>query len=344
MDARAVAGAIVLALSVAGTAAKAQVAREQVLAGRVVGPDSQSVAGATVRVMQGATTHVVRTDDAGRYRVGGMADGQWTAAVQAVGFVSFFERFAFAGPSMEREFRLKRVQTELDPVLVEGNWSGVRGFVSDDRDLATLAGARITVVSKTGERLETDSSGRFELERPAGSVVMLRVEREGYARRLVKVEVPERGAARLVVRMDTLYEPRNDFADWQDMQERLRTADNRSAFVGREEIEAMGAKGLGPALAATPSVTRSAIVVDSRACVFVNGVPKPEVTVAALSTMDVDFVEVYMKDSNMLRTLNARWPQGSLCGQPTDEMFTFGRDTYAQAVLVWTRPPRPVTR
>lgn len=339
-SARAFGSALWLSVTLAG-ALSAQAPSGQTLEGRVVRSDSVPVAGASIRAMQGPTVHVVRSDDAGHYRITGMADGSWTVAVQAVGHVAFFERLTYAGPAMRRDFILKRVQTELDPVLVEGAWSGVRGLVADDRDLAVLADAKVTVVNSTSAAIVTDSSGRFSFEHRAGGVALLRIERAGYARRMLQIEVPERGAAQVVVRLDTVHYSLNDVADWQDMQLRLRSATLRAASVGREELERTGAGGLEQALIASPSIVKKAVVVERRACLFVDGVPKPNMTVAQIPVAIVDFVEAYPEGSEMSNTLERRWPRGAVCGDPTSQMFMHGGDRIAQYIAVWTRPVKP---
>lgn len=322
----------------------AQAGSAPTLSGRVMRTDSVPVAGATIRVMQGATVHVVRADDAGRYLVAPMAEGSWSVAVQAVGHVAFFERFTYAGPSMQRDFVLKRVQTELDPVLVEGSWSGVRGFVSDDRTLATLSDAKVTVISAGSETFTTDTSGRFSFERAANSAVILRVEREGFASRIVKVTVPERGAARLVVRMDTVYVPRRDWMDREDMQRRIQWAGPGSATIGREEIAEIGQRGLDGALTLAPSLARRSVIVDPSACLFIDGVAKPGQSVASVPAEIVDFVEAYTEGSERTGTLEQRWPKGAECGSPSGPMFRVGdKKSIAKYVFVWTRPQKPTS-
>lgn len=323
----------VLALLFAGTAAEGQQARELVLTGRVVGPDSQPVAGATVRAILGTTTYVVRTNDAGRYRLAPMADGSWTVAVQAVGHIALFERLAFDGPVMERDFHIKRVQTELAPVFVEGNWSGVRGFVVDERGFAPLGGARIEVVSKGGEVLATDSGGRFTIEKPDGYDVRLLVEREGYARRVVMAKATRLAAERLVIRLDTLWEPQRDWIAGQDLRSRMQQASPMAALVSGDEIREAG--GLPQA----PSITAKGIM--DFGCLFVNGVAKPDGYPFDLK--EIDFVEVYPAGSEHSGTLAARWPvkkRGVCETLPGNYVRATGPGPFT---VVWlkTKPPPP---
>lgn len=335
-------GRVLLASGLVGSVLGAQAVSQPTLSGRVVRPDSVPIVGATVRVMQGATVHVVRSDDAGRYRIAPMADGSWTVAVQAVGHVAHFERLAFAGPTMERDFTLKIVQTQLDAVLIEGDWSGVRGFVADDRDLSLLSGARITVLSKGQEEQLTDTSGRFSIERPLGSRVLLRVQRLGYADRIVPADASNLRASRLVIRLDTLWEPRRDAMLLSERGRRLQWAGAMTVQVGREEIAERQTKNLDHALWESPTMVARGIYVSRSTCLFIDGVPMPDMPYDAVDARTVDFVEAYGANSDFTKTLETRWPMGAGCGQPPpwSEPKRGGR---AQFIVIWTRQRKPTS-
>lgn len=323
-----------------GGSLSAQAQAGPTLEGRVVREDSVAVSGATIRLMQGATVRVTRSDDLGRYRIAGMADGSWTVSVQAVGHIAIFERLTYAGPASSRDFVLKRVQTELAPVFVEGNWSGVRGFVVDERGIAPLAGARIEVISQGGEVHTTDTSGRFTIEKPDGNAVRLLVEREGYARRVVMAQATRLASERLVIRLDTVWDPVKDWVEWQDLRGRMRQASPLAAFVSGDEIrEVENARFLDAALNASPSIVSKGVAAGG--CYFLNGVPKPGMTWWDIDKRLVDFVEVYPAGTEHSGTLALRWGSKGGCG---DDRATVSRRPIAAYIVIWLETPPPPPR
>lgn len=309
------------------------------LTGRVLGAADRPLIGATVRLQQGTTVLEVRSGDDGRYRVTGLADGSWIFAVQAVGYQRAFGRLAFVGPRMERDFTLERVPTMLDSVRVRGDWSGLRVTVGDAARHTALAGARVRVIVPGYTTVLTDATGRFDLERAAGADVTFLVTHPGFARRLMQARVPARGAAELLVMLDSAGPPINNEMQWADMVQRVRQAPPRAIMLGREELLQTGAKSLKGAIDASPSVAREGMPSIARdACVFIDGVAMPGFPVHGITALDVDFVELYPTGTEHSGTLALRWPPNGVCGDPVfdheerrDPTFKF------QYVVVWTR-------
>ena len=207
---------------------------------------------------------------------------------------------------MRRDLFVETARVALDPVLVAAKWTGVRGIVGDARRITPLPGATVSILGSDASA-GADSLGQFALAVPGGRTVLLRVERAGYATRLVSVRVPAERYLDVELGLDTLGRPSRDLWIWRDLDQRLKYATPRAALVDRDELEASDAVSLGTALQLAASVQKLGLVVNRRACVFVNGVPKPAYPVDAILAGNVEFVEVVSRREVVQRT----WERGA---------------------------------
>lgn len=314
--------------------------RPGLLIGRIVGPDGAGVGNAVIRATQGPRTILAYSQDDGDYRVGGLGSGTWTIAVRRLGYRPLAVDLELPAEGLRRNFTLEVTRTELDPVLVAAKWSGVRGVVGDARRLAPLAGASIRLLGSDAAA-SSDSLGNFALPLGGGRELLLRVERAGYATRLVSASVPPDGYVEIDVPLDTAPQSSRDERVWRDLDQRLKFATPRAALISRNEIAASDAISLGTALSAAASVVRLGVVINRRACVFVNGVAKPGFPVDAIQAGEVEFVEAYPPGTDLTRTLALRWPPGAECGVPdgTIQASSVGARQHVQFVSVWLRAP-----
>jgi len=318
----------------------AQQPRPGLLLGRVVGSDGAGVGAAVVRATQGQRTIIAYADDDGDFRVGGLATGPLTIAIRRLGYRPSVVDVELPAAGLRREFTLEPTRTQLDPVLVAARWSGVRGVVGDARGVEPLAGASIKLLGSEATA-GTDSLGNFALPTPGGGSLLLRVERAGFLTRLVSATVPPDGYVEIDVPLDTAPRAPLDAWVWRDLDQRLKFASPRAALIGRNEIAAAGAVSLVTALGLTASVARLGLIVNRRACVFVNGVAKPGFAVDAIAAGAVEFVEVYPPGTDLTRTLAMRWPPAGECGVPdgTIRAPSAGARQVAQYVSVWMKAP-----
>ncbi len=341
--------ALALALLI-GVSAGAQTPRGGMLTGRLIAPDSTPVRNAIVRATQGPNTVLARSNDQGVYRLTGLYAGQWTISVRRLGYSPFVDRLMFDPRGMQRDYLMRELVATLDPVLVSERWTGVRGVVGDIRFLSPLAGASVQVMGGASS-VQTDSAGRFAMPMAPGTEVVLRVEREGYDRQVVTATIPTDGYLELEVAMDTLRSVRRDALVWADLDRRLKFASSpRAAWVGREELARSDASRLDAALTASGTLTMKGLIVSRRACLFVDGIPRPGVPVDAILAGEIEFVEVYAAGADLTKTLASRWPPRAECGAPGGLMrggagtavaagSRRGTDPqFAQFVVVWTRP------
>ena len=295
---------------------------------------------AVIRATQGPRTILAYAEDDGDYRVGGLGNGTWTIAIRRLGYRPIAVDLELPAEGLRRNFTLEATRTELDPVLVAAKWSGIRGVVGDARRLSPLAGASIRLLGSDASA-GSDSLGNFALPTGGGRELLLRVERAGYVTRLVSATVPAEGYVEVDVPLDTAPQSPRDYWVWRDLDQRLKFATPRAALISRSEIAASDAISLGTALGAAASVVRLGVVINRRACVFVNGVAKPGFPVDAIQAGDVEFVEAYPPGTDLTRTLAMRWPPGAECGVPdgTIRASSAGARQVVQYVSVWLRAP-----
>jgi len=319
---------------------QAQQLRPGLLVGRVLDSEGARVGAAVLRATQGARTIIIEADEDGDYRISGLLAGSWTVSVRRLGYRPVAVTIEMPAEGLRRNFALESTVAALDPQLIAARWTGVRGVVGDARRLSPLTGASIRLLG--GDAVTgSDSLGNFALPMPGGREVLLRVERSGFDARLVSVRVPIDGYLQIEVPLDTMLREARDLWIYRDLDQRLKFATPRSAQVSREELVATDATSLGAALSAARSVTSRGIVVNRRACVFVNGTAKPGLPIDAIQANDVEFVEAYPPGSDLTRTLALRWPPGAVCGVPdgTIAASRAGARQFAQFISVWLRDP-----
>ena len=318
----------------------AQSLRPGLIVGRIVGTDGASVSNAVVRATQGSRTILAYAEDDGDYRISGLGNGRWTIAIRRLGFRAVAVEVELPAEGLRRNFTLEATSAALDPDLVAANWSGVRGVVGDARSLSPLAGASIQLLGSDAAG-RSDSLGNFALPLPSGREVLLRVERVGFATRLVSATLPAQGYLVVDVALDTAPTAPRDYWVWRDLDQRLKFATPRAVQVSRDELAATDVVSLGTALGFAPSVSRRGVVISRRACLFVNGVARPGFPVDAIDADDVEFVEAYPPGADLTRTLAARWPPGGECGvsESSTRTSSAGARLVAEYVSVWLRAP-----
>lgn len=318
----------------------AQPLRAGLLSGRVIDTAGAPVANAVLRATQGARTVIAEADGDGDFRIAGLAGGMWTVSIRRLGFRPVALDIEMPAEGLRRNFTLEGNAPTLDPQLIAAKWTGVRGVVGDARHVAPLAGAQVRLLGSDATTA-SDSLGHFALPLPGGRDIVLRVERAGFAARLISVAVPENGYVELDVPLDTTLQAPRDLWIWRDLDRRLKFATPRSVQVSRDEIAATDAASLGGALSLARSVASRGVVINRRACVFVNGVARPGYPVDAIRANDVEFVEAYPPGSDLTRSLALRWPPNATCGVPdgTIQAHSAGARQVVQFVGVWLRAP-----
>lgn len=304
------------------------------LQGTVRNQSGHPVEQAQVILNPGASMRELRTDRDGRFRFIGVTPGSHRLRILRIGFQPRDTSVDVSGANTEIEVTLERLTT-LAQVEVVSRRTGVYGTILGNDSYKPLEGARLELL---GGRVKdtTDAQGEFWMQSKDPGTYMLRVSRDGYDTRMVSVRVPKDTG----VGIDIVLKPGSPLLDmhmemlWADMSQRINWKGVNAAFVGREEWRGRG-NNLWMALRLSPSSARKGIVIDEQACIFVDGVGRPGMTINDFSADDIESVELYPMGSEYTKNLGTRWPPRGICGNPS---ATRSKDkNRAASIVIWTR-------
>jgi hypothetical protein len=303
------------------------------LTGAVRNESGRSVEQAQIVLDPGAGQREVRSDKDGWFSFLGVSPGTHRLRVLRIGFEPRDTSVLVAGPRTEVEISLQRL-TRLSEVTIRARPSGVYGTVLARDSLKPLEGARVELLGAR-TRDTTGHDGSFAMPSARPGTWMLRVTRDGYDTRLLSVRVPKDTG----VAIDLVLTPGSPLLDnhmemlWADLEQRLNWAGVNASFTGRDELVGHG-ESLDLALKFAFSFSRKGIVIDDRACLFVNGVGRPGYTIKDFSVDEVESIEVYARGGEYTGNLELRWPPKVVCGDPTAVPIKGNR---AMAIVIWTR-------
>jgi hypothetical protein len=306
----------------------------QSLSGTVTNESARPIEQAHVLLDPGNGQREIRTDRDGAFRFIGVPPGTHRLRVLRIGFQPLDTAVAItaAGPN-EIAVTLSRL-TSLNEIAVKTRALGVYGTVVERDSIRPIAGARLELM---GGRLHdtTDASGAFHMVGARPGSYMLRISHELYDTRIVSLRIPSDTG----VGIDIALRPGNSRVDthmeglWVDMAQRINWKGVNAAFVAREELVGRG-NSLDLALRFAPNFAKPGLVIDERACVFIDGMPRPGATIRVFAVDEVESVEAYGVRGELTGTLMKRWPRGVPCGNPLIRLAPGNR---AQIVSIWTR-------
>ena len=305
----------------------------QGVSGTVTNESARPVEQAQVVLDPGAGQREVRTDRDGAFRFVGVAPGTHRLRVMRIGFQPRYTTVAVAGDSTTIRIALVRL-TSLSEVAVLARPTGVYGTVLERDSLRAIPGARVELLGAR-ESDTTDASGAFAMGNARAGTFMLKVTHPMYDVRILSVRVPRdsgvgvdvvlrAGSAALANHMEGL---------WVDMAQRINWKGVNAAVVGRDELAGHG-NSLDMAIKFAPSFAKPGLVIDERACVFVDGMPRPGGSIRDFAVDEIESVEAYGARGELTGTLMKRWPRGVPCGNPEIRPVAGNR---AQVVSIWLR-------
>lgn len=271
-----------------------------------------------------------RTGADGRFLFVGVKPGRYDVGVRSIGYESGATRVTVRDSVAVVQFALRRTVFSLPARVTTANRGGLSGVIADT-GYAALADVRVRVVGADQETL-TDAKGAFFLPVKPGRY-LLRLEREGYARQLVGVTIPESEGREIAAWMTP--QKGNDNpqigANLFDLRKRLISAGpaTRSHFT-REEIDKFGQRDM---LAFVRGV--AGYPIGSDCWVTVNGGPRKD-PIWRMSTDEVEFIEMYERPRPRV---TAGPPSGSrerLAEQRLDQATTQNA-LCSVTIVVWTR-------
>ena len=166
---------------------------------------------------------------------------------------------------------------------------------------------------------------------------MLRVSHPMFDTRIVSVRVPVDTGVGIDIVLRAGGAPLHNSLQFglADMAQRINwaTGGGNAAVIGRDELQGRGS-ALEVAIKFAPSFAKRGLIIDERACLFVDGVARPLVTIHAISVDDIETIEAYGVRGDLTNTLQKMWPPRAICGNPSIRPSPGNRALY---VAIWTR-------
>lgn len=288
-------------------------------------------------VLEGRDTTRGRTESGGLFRAR-LQHGSYALIVTRVGYEPARMSLGLARDTT-LTVGMRTLGIILDTVRIYGRSRVIHGVVAT-RDLAPIGGARLELLGAKGGAT-TDSSGQFVLGTAEAESYVLRVARAGYATRLMSVSLQKDRSVELSITLDSTPAQTNYDVLVREFGRRAEWRGNRSAIVARDQLVANENAPLSEALRRAPSLVRKNIPLNGAACIFVNGVARPQWPLDAFDTRNVEAIEVHDRRSELTKTLEQSWPAGARCTDLRDNRpVTVGSrrpsDLY---IVIWTRGP-----
>ena len=269
--------------------------------------------GALVTLDVGEFARPTRTDETGAFVFGDVRPGEHLLAVRWLGYEEQRTSIDVRVDAPALDIALTRVQS-LDTVRVRAARQAIYGVVGEGGRLSPIAGAAVQVIGMTKKAI-TDSSGRFFVEIKAPGPYVVRATAAHHAPQTLSVTVVPNAGVEVALLLDSASgNTRALDAAFADFTERLMTRRNGSALVTRAELLREGAApSVFEATQSAPSFVKQAITWGDTVCVYVDGRPRPGMSVQLFDAQDVEAVEVYTKGSDWSGTLGLRWPRNAPC-------------------------------
>jgi len=229
-----------------------------------------------------------RTLADGSFRFDSVKTGTYDVGARIIGYVARTYRVPVRNDGGSVYIRMIRIGFSLPSMVTRAERGGLSGVIGDTA-YAAMPDVRITVMGAAGAT-RTDSSGAFFLPLRPGRY-MVRIERDGYARQVLGVTIPDGEGRRIAAWMVPQSGSANpqEGANLFELNQRLiRMSPASSKFFSREDLERQGVPDL-QALARRWSVGQ----ITPDCMVTVNGGPR-RLPLWQLTASDLEFVEVYL--------------------------------------------------
>ena len=264
----------------------------------------------------------VRTDRDGRFSFPGATPGQRAIRVTFVGYRPHERTVVVSAGTVDIEIILERIVQSLPGVEVTARRTGLYGSVLARDSLLPVRDARIEVLgARTSDTTDAEGSFNFPKLKPGSYIV--RVGHTQFESRTVSIVVPADGGTQLdlVVERGMLSRDAHMEQLYREMDQRLHWRGITSAMISREELKGLPTTGVDASLFAVPQVMKAGFYPAREgwegACLFVDGIPRPGMTIGDFPIEQIEAIEMYgppMNRSDPTGTLGSRWPRGAQCG------------------------------
>ena len=255
------------------------------------------------------------TDAQGRFQFDRVSRGSHELRVLEVGYESWQQTISVADTVISLSIVLRRLPYTLDTMRVVARQTGVFGRVYSRVEMRPLGNATVSVMGQKWQAVASDS-GQFEMLNMREGAYVLYAKAPRMRPWSLSVLVPKDSAVEVSIGLDYLSSVDTKFAQpLAEFETRVKFMNtNNSALVSRHEVAEFGKRSIGVALRFAPSLLRKGVTVGEHACVFVDGLPKPGMTIHSIDADQVESVEVYGPRSDWTNTLAQRWPPNFPCG------------------------------
>ncbi len=240
-------------------------------------------------------SRVTGADTQGRFRFANVAPGPHELRTVWVGHQPDERSVDVPEAGLEVTIVLAQLAFQLDTLAVVAHRTGMFGATVVGTDLSTLSGVDVQVL-ETRTRTPTGADGRFSFPNIRPGAYVVRAIHAGFKTLFLSVVVPERDAVELSLALDRPATKANRNAEqlFIDMKMRLdRRSVPNSVIVPRPELAPRGGKTLDVALRYSPSFLMKGLTIVNDECVFLNGIPAPQMRLKDFLAEDVAMVEVY---------------------------------------------------
>jgi hypothetical protein len=297
---------------------------------------AQPVIGAVITLGVGDGARSTRTDETGSFVFARVIAGNYLLAVRRLGYQPATQPADVRAGMQPIAITVDRVAS-LDTVRIRATAQGIYGAVGTSHDLRPLPAAEVQVVG-VSRKLQIDSTGHFFAAIRTPGVYIVRATLPGYAPQTVSVTVRHDEGVEVALLLDSATGPvshalQSAFADFNS---RILMRRNSSAIIPRSELTQGGDHQLLDAVRRSRSFLNVGIRIGQTACVFVNGEPRPGVSLNAFDPAEVEAVEAYTPGSEPSGTLGRRWPHGVPCADTGMPSVSGGRDV-VQWMVIWLK-------
>jgi hypothetical protein len=276
---------------------------------------------AVVALNPNTDVRATRADAQGRFRFDRIDPGEYALRVTWLGYVPVDRTVTVPREGLQIEIVLARLPFQLDTLRVVAQRKGVFGTTVQRSDFRALGGVNVDVLG-TRFRSKTEADGKFAFDLREGSYVIVG-RRDGFASRILPVPVPSEEAVEVALALDTARTKAELIVNnrLQDMQMRWRRSSTmNSAIVGRHELASSGKMSLDMALRYAPSFLHKAFIWEGVECIYIDGLPQPNMRAKDYSADQIAMVEVYVGPGGSSATdMDMFRKNGTECGiGPTD--------------------------
>jgi Carboxypeptidase regulatory-like domain len=341
-----VAIAVVPALQLHAQGVQAPTPATRVIRGVVRNAADQSVVpSATLDLAGPRFSRRVRSDEAGRFHFGQVPNGSYRLLVLRVGFAPLRQDVQVGESDADVTVVLTSEAESLNAIVTKANVTAIYGGIGavgpstnaqGEKTMTAVAGATVQVLGAR-KQVQTDSLGLFFIDVGKPGRFLVRVTSPGLATQLYTVDVPRNKAVDASRLLDSARtEPPNGRAFlWNEMDRRINMRTMNSALVSGAELRERGGSFID-AVQGTKSMSSKGMRIGAETCVFIDGLPKPNLSLDAMRIEDVEAVELYAANGDITQLLKSSWP-GAPCGQTNRYVPTDNRAIpVAKWVVVWT--------